>query len=76
MSSWCLIRFYSDKKANRAIDFLAHQQRLDPADGNMADVVKVIEEKQAGGDHSWFGSPRDGVTVEGKPQIQTPPTDQ
>ncbi len=67
-SYWCPIRFYSDKKCeNCKIDFPDIENGWVPADGNMADVVKVIETKQADGDHSWFGHPR-RVTIEGKPQ--------
>lgn len=67
-SFWCPIRFHSDKKCeNCKIDFPDVDNGWVPAHGNMGDVVKVIEEKQAGGDHSWFGHPR-RVTVEGQPQ--------
>jgi hypothetical protein len=65
-SFWCPIRFYSDKKcANCAIDFPDINNGWTPADGNMADVVKLIEDKQAGGDHSWFGHPT-RLTVHGR----------
>ncbi len=74
-SFWCPIRFYSGKKCeNCAIDFPDINNGWVNADGNMADVVKLIEEKQAGGDNSWFGHPR-RVTVEGKPQAPTPQAD-
>ena len=67
-SYWCPIRFYSEKKCeNCAIDFPDINDGWVKADGNMADVVKVLETKHAGGDHSWFGHPR-RVTIEGKPQ--------
>jgi len=70
-SFWCPIRFYSDKKCeNCKIDFPDIENGWVAADGTMADVVNVLETKQADGDHSWFGHPR-RVTVEGEPQQQT-----
>jgi hypothetical protein len=70
-SFWCPIRFYSDKKCeNCVIDFPDINDGWVKADGNMADVVNVLETKHAGGDHAWFGHPR-RVTIEGKPQDET-----
>lgn len=67
-SFWCPIRFHSDKKCeNCAIDFPDINNGWVDAGGKMADVVAVLEEKQADGDNSWFGHPR-RVTIEGKPQ--------
>ena len=67
-SFWCPIRFYSDKKCeNCAIDFPDINGGWVQADGNMADVVKLIETKQADGNSAWFGHPN-RVTIEGQPQ--------
>lgn len=65
-SFWCPIRFRDDKKcANCSVDFPDVAGGWARADGNMGDVVEVLE-KQYGGreDHPWFGHPvrltRDG----------------
>ncbi len=71
-SFWCPIRFYSGNKCeNCKTDFPDIDNGWVNADGNMADVVKVLQEKHADGDHSWFGHPR-RVTIEGKPQATEP----
>ncbi len=73
-SFWCPIRFYSDKKCeNCRIDFPDVDNGWVAADGSMGDVVKVIEEKQADGDRSWFGHPG-RVTINGQPQANESPS--
>ena len=55
-SFWCPIRFYDGNKCeNCKTDFPDIDNGWVDADGNMADVVKVLQDKHADGDHSWFG---------------------
>ncbi len=70
-SFWCPIRFSDTNKcANCSIDFPDVFGGWVPADGDMKDVVKVLEEKYVGAErYSWFGHPDRAapvdVTVEG-----------
>lgn len=56
-SFWCPIRFYSDKKCeNCQIDFPDIENGWVAADGNMSDVVRVLEDKYSHGEKcAWFG---------------------
>lgn len=61
-SFWCPIRFRSDKKcANCAVDFPDVAEGWAPADGAMADVVRILRDKYGeqapDGSHPWFGHP-------------------
>jgi len=71
-SFWCPIRFHSEKKcANCAIDFPDVVEGWVPADGTMADVVGVLEQRYPGPEaNSWYAHPT-RLTVEGEPP-QTP----
>lgn len=67
-SFWCPIRFDDSKKcANCAIDFPDVNNGWVPADGTMADVVRVLEDKYSHEQNvlAWFGHPV-RLTVEGK----------
>jgi hypothetical protein len=67
-SFWCPIRFYDNKKCeNCKTDFPDIDNGWVKADGDMAEVVDLLETKHAEGDHSWFGHPG-RITIEGKPQ--------
>ncbi|MEO1512806.1 MAG: hypothetical protein AAFU70_12090, partial [Planctomycetota bacterium] len=70
-SFWCPIRFYPDKKCeNCVLDFPDIDGGWVPADGSMADVVGVLEEKVPGpgGENPWFGHPA-RLTVEGESPV-------
>jgi hypothetical protein len=75
-SFWCPIRFSDTNKcANCSIDFPDVFGGWVPADGEMKDVVKVLEAQYVGKErYSWFGHPGRGaggpvdVTVEGAPR--------
>ncbi|MEM7756407.1 MAG: hypothetical protein AAF297_12340 [Planctomycetota bacterium] len=72
-SFWCPIRFRSDKKCeNCTLDFPDLDNGWAPADGTLADVVKVHAEKYPGPDgiNGWFGHPT-RLTVEGESPAQT-----
>lgn len=60
-SFWCPIRFHSHKKCdNCRIDFPDIEGGWVKADGCMADVAKVLEEKyprETKGRYAWFGHP-------------------
>ncbi|HEX2972139.1 MAG TPA: hypothetical protein VHP11_07390, partial [Tepidisphaeraceae bacterium] len=58
-SFWCPIRFsYAKKLENCRIDFPDIDGGWVPADGSMAQVQAVLEEKYGGsGDRAWFGHP-------------------
>lgn len=67
-SFWCPIRFYSQKKCeNCVIDFPDIDGGWAPANGTMADVVKVLDEQFPDGSREfpWFGH-RVRLTVKGK----------
>lgn len=67
-SFWCPIRFDDSKKcANCSIDFPDINGGWVSADGTMADVAKVLEEKYSKDQKplAWFGHPV-RLTVEGK----------
>jgi len=67
-SFWCPIRFRSDKKCeNCTLDFPDLDNGWAPADGTMADAVKVHAEKYPGPDgvNAWFGHPT-RLTIEGE----------
>ncbi|CAG1007722.1 hypothetical protein PHYC_03469 [Phycisphaerales bacterium] len=65
-SFWCPIRFYDGKKCeNCKIDFPDIDGGWVKAEGTMAEVVAVVEEKHSGNHHGWFGHPT-RVTVKGK----------
>ena len=67
-SFWCPIRFYSEKKCdNCKIDFPDIDGGWVPANGTMADVVKVLDEKfpDENPEHPWFGH-RVRLTVNGR----------
>jgi hypothetical protein len=64
-SFWCPIRFRSDKKCdNCSIDFPDVNHGWVPANGNMAEVVDILEKAHAGPHHGWFGHPV-RITVKG-----------
>ncbi|MFG0286342.1 MAG: hypothetical protein ACF8R7_18160 [Phycisphaerales bacterium JB039] len=70
-SFWCPIRFRSDKKcANCVVDFPDIDHGWVAADGSMADVAAVLEDKYGrpapDGSHPWFGHPV-RLTVAGAP---------
>jgi hypothetical protein len=70
-SFWCPIRFYSEKKCeNCTLDFPDIDNGWAPADGTMADVVAVLDEKFPDGEreHPWFGH-RVRLTVKGQPLV-------
>ncbi|HXE53740.1 MAG TPA: hypothetical protein VN541_12020, partial [Tepidisphaeraceae bacterium] len=65
-SFWCPIRFYSGKKcANCAIDFPDVIDGWVPADADMSQVARTIDQMHGNGDHSWFGK-RVQVSVNGR----------
>jgi hypothetical protein len=68
-SFWCPIRFYDGKKCeNCKLDFPDVVNAWVPADGNMADVETLMQEKYAPGqESSWFGHPA-RLTVKGEPR--------
>lgn len=67
-SFWCPIRFYDGKKCeNCKADFPDVDGGWVPANGTMADVTAVLEEKYAGKHRGWFGH-RARLTVEGRDQ--------
>lgn len=71
-SFWCPIKFYNGKKcANCKVDFPDIEGGWVAPDGNMAQVVAVMEKNFDGGHHAWFGHPdrvaSSQVTVEGRP---------
>ena len=64
-SFWCPIRFASDKKcANCSVDFPDISGGWVAADGDMAQVISVLEEQHRGANHGWFGHPV-RITVRG-----------
>ena len=68
-SFWCPIRYYDGKKCeNCKIDFPDIANGWVPADGNMADVEKVMQEKYGDGHREWFGHPA-RLTVKGEPVV-------
>lgn len=72
-SFWCPIRFYDGKKCeNCRTDFPDISNGWVPAEGTMQQVTRILEEKYATGDRSWFGHPA-RLTVRG--QELSPPTD-
>ncbi|MGD0461704.1 MAG: hypothetical protein ABSB74_04370 [Tepidisphaeraceae bacterium] len=65
-SFWCPIRFDSGKKcANCSVDFPDIANGWVAADGNMAQVIAVLEKAHSGTQHGWFGHPV-RITVGGK----------
>lgn len=67
-SFWCPIRYYDGKKCDHCkLDFPDIANGWVPADGNMSDVVKVMEEKYGNGERAWFGHPV-RLTVKGAEQ--------
>jgi hypothetical protein len=67
-SFWCPIRFSSEKKCeNCRIDFTDVVSEWVPPDGNMADVVRLLDEKYPSEQkvRGWFGHPV-RITVKGK----------
>ena len=81
-SFWCPIRFHSDKKCeNCRTDFPDIEGGWIPADGTMADVTALLDEKYTkrptpGGLNPWFGHPA-RLTVEGeeRPEPDREPAD-
>lgn len=69
-SFWCPIRFYSDKKCeNCKLDFPDIDNGWVVPDGNMNDVVTLLEQKYGTADGcSWFGHPSRPTTNE-KPDV-------
>ena len=71
-SFWCPIRYYDGKKCdNCKLDFPDIANGWVPADGTMADVEAVMQDKYGDGRREWFGHPA-RLTVNGnaiKPQI-------
>lgn len=66
-SFWCPIRYYDGKKCdNCKIDFPDIANGWVPADGTMADVDRVMNEKYGDGRREWFGHPA-RLTVKGEP---------
>jgi hypothetical protein len=64
-SFWCPIRFDSSKKCdNCSVDFPDIKGGWVAADGNMTQVIQLIEQTQGGEHHSWFGHPV-RITVKG-----------
>ena len=64
-SFWCPIRFDSSKKCeNCSVDFPDVKGGWVAADGNMTEVIQLIEETQGGEHHAWFGHPV-RITVKG-----------
>jgi len=73
-SFWCPIRFYEGKKCeNCKLDFPDIEGGWVAADGTMADVTALLQEKYGGGrkEMSWFGHPA-RLTVKGKPAQEGP----
>ncbi len=69
-SFYCPIRFYHGKKCeNCKIDFPDVDNGWVPADGTMADVVRVLDEKYDGKLNGWFGHPHRTVplSINGQP---------
>ncbi len=65
-SFWCPIRFDSGKKcANCSVDFPDVANGWVAADGDMAQVIAVLEKAHGGTQHGWFGHPV-RITVGGK----------
>jgi type IV secretory pathway TrbD component len=65
-SFWCPIRFYDGKKCeNCRVDFPDIDGGWVPADGTMAEVAAVLEEKYSDGRREWFGHPA-RLTVRGR----------
>jgi hypothetical protein len=65
-SFWCPIRFYDGKKCdNCKIDFPDIEHGWVSADGTMADVEKVLEQRYLQKPRTWFGHPA-RLTVKGK----------
>jgi hypothetical protein len=57
-SFWCPIRFADGKKCdNCSTDFPDVANGWVDANGNMADVTRVLQEKHGGENHGWFGHP-------------------
>jgi hypothetical protein len=72
-SFWCPIRFYDGKKCeNCRQDFPDLENGWVPADGTMADVAKLIEEKYGESPRPWFGHPA-RLTVNGQPAVYSQP---
>lgn len=74
-SFWCPIRFNSPEKCeNCKNDFPDVVKAWTPSDGNLKDVVVLLEEKYGGpNDNAWFGHPA-RLTVEGK-EIEDAPVE-
>ncbi len=71
-SFWCPIRYYEGKKCeNCRVDFPDIDNGWVPADGNMNDVEKVVQEQYGTGRREWFGHPA-RLTVKGKPVEEEP----
>jgi hypothetical protein len=65
-SFWCPIRFSNEKKcANCRLDFPDVDAGWVSADGNMSQVVEVLEREHSNGSHGWFGHPV-RITVRGR----------
>ena len=65
-SFWCPIRFDSSKKcANCSVDFPDVASGWVPTEGNMSQVIGVLEQAHGGSHHGWFGHPV-RITVGGK----------
>jgi hypothetical protein len=70
-SFWCPIRFDSSKKCeNCSVDFPDIKGGWIAADGNMTQVVELLEQTQGGKHHGWFGNPV-RITVKGE-EVATP----
>jgi hypothetical protein len=71
-SFWCPIRFDSAKKCdNCSVDFPDIKNGWVDADGDMAQVVKVLESAHSAGPHAWFGHPV-RLTIQGQPPPAAP----
>ncbi|MGC4030746.1 MAG: hypothetical protein QM754_03205 [Tepidisphaeraceae bacterium] len=71
-SFWCPIRYYDGKKCdNCKLDFPDIDNGWVKADGNMADVDQLMQDKYGQGQHAWFGHPV-RLTRDGKPLVPSP----
>jgi hypothetical protein len=65
-SFWCPIRYYDGKKCDHCdIEFPDINNGWVRAEGDMAEVETVMQDKYGHGNHSWFGHPT-RLTVKGK----------
>jgi hypothetical protein len=68
-SFWCPIRFDNEKKCeNCSVDFPDVNHGWVPADANITDAARVLQEQHGSGTHAWFGHPV-RLTVKGKVSV-------